>query len=317
MSLAAVLEELRDELSTRMQDRWGGALGSLVDRTADVLARYKAHITNGGGAWHGSADTANDLLATAPVTREQCYALLNRLRTSIPAHFATTGGVHLVADGSAVTSPEANDIESGVTLANELADLLDAHRVAAGAHALDDTANAITSDAAHAGTLGVDANPQTYPVEVGDRHLDNHHLGHPFVVLAWGGASPTGPRDMNTNPKVISQRNSTVEIHGWVTEAESEADYRVRDLQRIQQAEDLLDDIERSVYRLQHGALGGSTQPFSGVEVVRDVALMRFGEEFIALLTVPIPVADGQTSLSALGTAAAGTGGLVVNPPPS
>lgn len=314
MSLAGILVELRDELSTRMQDRWGGALASLAARAADVLAMYKAHIGNDGGLWHSEADEDNDLLATAPVTREQCYALLNRLRVSIPAHFATTGDVHLVADSGVVISPEADDNDSGVELANELADLLDAHRTSPGVHALDDTVNAITSDPAHTGTLGDSGGSR--PVEIGDRHLPDNNHGHPFVVLAWAGGRSTGPRDMNTNPKVISQRDNTVEIHCWVAEAESEPDYRVRDVQRIEDAEALLDDIECSVYVLQHGALGRSTQPFSDLEIVRDHELMKFGEECIALMVVPKPVTLGPTYLTALGEATAATpGGLVVNPP--
>lgn len=319
MSLGGVLEELREELSTRMQDRWGGALDSLVARSADVLAKYKAHITNGGGVWHPSADAANNLLATAPVTRDQCYALLNRLRTSIPAHLATVGSVHLIADvANVVTAPEADDNASGVLLANQLADVLDSHREEAGVHALDDTVNLIVSSDAHEGTLGADVDPRTYPVEVGDRHLSNHHLGHPLVVLCWGGSSAAGPRDMNTNPKVISQRDNIVEAHCWVAEAESEDDYRVRDISRLDEIHAALDDLERSVYRLQHGALGGRTQPFSSIEVVRDVEVLRFGEECVALFVAPIPVTEGQTSLAALGTALPATpGGLVVNPPPS
>jgi hypothetical protein len=315
MSLADALDELREELSTRMQDRWGGALASLVARTADVLAMYKAHIGNGGGVWHASADTANDLLAIAPVTRAQCYALLNRLRTSIPDHFAETGPVHLIADATnVVTQPEADSNASGVALANELADILDAHRVEAGVHVLDDIVNAITSDAAHAGELGDSGGSR--PVEIGDRHLPENSHGHPYVVLTAGGSSSEGPRDMSTNPKILSTDLWLCEAHCWVAEAESEADVRVRDVERFRQLGDMLQDLKRAVYALQHGTLRVRTEQFGDISMVRDIELMRYGEEGIAIFTVAVPCPEGPTYLTALGTALpAIPGGLAVNPP--
>jgi hypothetical protein len=311
MSLALALAELRDDLAVRMQDRWGGELALLVARTADVLARYKAHIQNSGGTWHASPDTANDLIATAPVTRPQCYELLNRLRANLPAHFAATGAVHLVADtANAISSPEAKTSATGIALANELADVLDAHRDEPGVHSLDDTGNAITSDPAAPGAIAA-------PVQVGDRHLSKNYSGHPRVVFAWNGATPNGPKNMSTNPRAISQRDCLVEAHCWIAEAESEDDFGERDIQRIADAEGLLDELERSVYALQHGVNAVRTQPFTEISTVRDVELMRFGEECIALFVVPIPVTEGPTYLTALGTATAGIpGGLVVNPAP-
>lgn len=298
-----------------MQDRWGFAMSSLVARTADVLAMYKAHIGNTGGAWHVEADEGNDLLAIAPVTREQCYALLNRLRASIPAHFAEAGDIHTIADTfNVVTAPEADDNESGVALANELATLVDAHRTESGVHSLNDTANAITSDLAHVGTLG--ASGDTRPVEIGDKYLAEHYKGHPFVALTINAATSEGPRNMSTNPKVISTDLWIVEAHCWVAEAEAELDYFARDIGRIQQLEHLLQDLKRAVYRLQHGSLRGRTEQFSEVTMVRDTEYMRFGEEGIALFTVAIPCSEGPTYLAALGTALpAVPGGLVVNPP--
>lgn len=310
MSLALALAELRDDLATRLQDVWGGALASLVARTADVLAMYKAHIQNSGGAWHTAPDASNDLIATAPVDRAQCYALLNRLRTSIPAHLAATGATHLVADtANVVTAPEATSNATGVALANQLASVLDAHRDEAGVHALDDTANAITSDQANVGSI---ANP----VLIGDRHRPNHYSGAPQVILCWNGASPNGPKNMGTNPRVISQRDHLVEAHCWIAEAEAETDDAVRDVTRIGDTEALLDELERSLYSLQKGANAVRTQPFTEMSVVRDVELLKFGEECIALFVVPIPVTEGPTYTLALGTPTVGIpGGLVMNPP--
>jgi hypothetical protein len=308
VSLADALVDLRDELSTRLQDRWGGALASLVARTADVLAMYKAHLANVGGAWHGAADTANALTMIAPVTRAQSNLVLNAIRAGLAAHVLLEDGVHAVADtASVVASPEATDDASGVALANELADVLDAHRERADVHALDDTVNAITSDVAAAGTLDA-------PVLIGDRHLSEHYK--PRVVFCWAGGSSQGPRDMCTNPRIISENRWIVEAHCWVARAESEADFDLRDVARLQDAEDMIQDVQRSVYALQHGSLGGRTEQFSDVSVVRDVELMRYGEEMIALFMVAVPVPEGPVYLPALGTPEAATGeaGLTVNP---
>lgn len=308
MSLAEALVDLRDELSTRLQDRWGGALASLTARAADVLAMYKAHLANTGGAWHGAVDTANALTMIAPVTREQSYLVLNAVRTGLAAHVLLEAGVHLDADtASVIASPEADDNASGVDLANELADILDAHRERAGVHALDDTANAITSDVAITGTLDS-------PVLVGDRHLAEHYSLR--VTLCWAGGSPQGPRDMCTNPRIITENRWIVEAHCWVAQAESEPDYDLRDIARIQDTEDMIQDLQRAVYALQHGSLGGRTEQFTDVSVVRDVELMRFGEECICLFGVAVPVPEGPVYLLALGTPEPATGesGLFVNP---
>jgi uncharacterized protein YbaA (DUF1428 family) len=308
VSLADALVDLRDELSSRLQDRWGGALASLAARTSDVLATYKAHLSNAGGAWHGTADTVNALTMIAPVTRVQAYLVLNAVRAGLAAHVLLEAGVHVAADtASVIASPEATDSASGVALANELADILDAHRTRAGVHALDDTANAITSDVAAAGTLAA-------PALIGDRHLSEHYALR--VVLCWAGGVPQGPRDMCTNPKIITENRWIVEAHCWIARAEEEVDFVLRDVYRIRDAELLIQDVQRAVYARQHGMLGGRTESFTDVAVVRDAELMRFGEECICLFVVPIPVPEDPTYLPALGTPEAATGeaGLTVNP---
>ncbi len=311
-NVADALAELRDLLGTLMQDRWGGALASLVARTVDVRAKYRAHIANTGGAWHSTADTVNVISMIDPVTREQAYLVLNQIRARMAAHLATAGAVHAIADGvNVITSPEADDIDSGVALANELADVLDAHRDEAGVHALDDTANVITSDPAHAGTI-------ERPVDIGDRHLNENYTGGPRVVMALTGSTSSGPRDMCTNPKTISEDRYLIEVHAWVAESEAQSDYEVRDIDRIRDAVDLHEDVKRAVYMLQHGALGVRTEAFTDVTMVRDTELLRYGEEFIDLFIIPKPVPLGPTYQLALGTPTADTGhdaGLVINPP--
>jgi hypothetical protein len=269
---------------------------------------YKAHLANAGGTWHGAADTANTLAMIAPVTRAQSHLVLNAIRSGLAAHVLLEDGVHAAADtASVVASPEATDDASGVALANELADVLDAHRERAGVHALDDTVNAITSDVAAAGTLDK-------PVLIGDRHLSEHYALR--VVLCWAGGSPQGPRDMCTNPKIITENRWIVEAHCWIAKAEEESDFDLRDVYRIRDAELLIQDIQRAVYARQHGMLGGRTESFTDVAVVRDAELMRFGEECICLFITPIPVHEDPTYLPALGTPEAATGeaGLTVNP---
>lgn len=308
MSLADALVDLRDDLATRLQDRWGGALPSLVARTADVLARYQAHIANGGGAWHGTADILNTVAMIAPVTRAQAYLVLNAIRGALAAHVLLEGGAHIAADtASVIASPAASDNASGVALANEIADILDAHRTRSGVHVLDDTANAITSSVAIAGTL-------EQPVLIGDRHLSEHYQLR--WVFCWAGGTPQGPRDMCTNPRIITENRWIVEGHCWIARAEAEPDFDLRDVARIQDAEDSIQELQRSVYALQHGSLGGRTEQFTDVSIVRDVDLMRYGEELIALFMVAVPVPEGPTYLTALGTPEPSTGesGLTVNP---
>ncbi len=311
-NVADALVDLRDLLGTLMQDRWGGALAALIARTADVRAKYRAHIANTGGAWHATADTVNTISMIDPVTREQAYLVLNQIRSRMSAHLATADAVHTIADGvNVITSPEADDIDSGVALANELADVLDAHREEAGVHAIDDTVNAITSDPAHAGTI-------ERPVDLGDRHLGESYTGAPRVVLAISGSTSSGPRDMCTNPKIISEDRCVIEAHAWVAEAEAETDQYVRDVDRIRDAWDLHQDIKRAVYTLQHGMVGVRTDPFTDVSMIRDAEVLRFGEAFVDLFIIPAPVPLGPTYQLALGTPTADTGhdaGLVINPP--
>ena len=128
-------------------------LTALITLVTEERIRYEAHRANGGGVWHTTADTIN-VLGGLPVltTFEGVADALNLLKAEYEAHRVLVGGgpVHAMADAvNVVTSPNAvaSDIDSCITLANELRTLMNAHRGQAGVHAIDDNINAVAGAA--------------------------------------------------------------------------------------------------------------------------------------------------------------------------
>lgn len=139
-------------------------LAALITLVTELRSDYEAHRTNSGGTWHTSVDGTNVLGGQPTISSfAEVASELNLLKAMYQAHrVLTSGSVHANADSTnTISSANATstDIDSMITLANELKADFNAHLTQATIHSQSDSVNSTSAaDVGYPGGLFTLAN---------------------------------------------------------------------------------------------------------------------------------------------------------------